>query len=227
MTSRLATKGLNGTALGFYTPLEASRIAQVPRWTVNAWRREGIIIPSVEWVDEQNKAHDGHTFETVVFLRLLKMLRAKNITLFEAVKAIKRLRDRFGPPSKEWAEVRIFVNEKDVYVYREDEWKTTVASKSHQKVAEFFFGEEFTRLKLRADALLIPNQFMDFVEIDPAVQSGLPIVLDTSVQTSLIHKLVQQGHGYSDIHEMYPFIPHRRIIGTEGYETFLDQASKN
>jgi uncharacterized protein (DUF433 family) len=218
----------NGTPLGFYTSAEASRIAQVPLWTVHFWRRSGIVIPSVEWIDEQEKIHIGHTFETVVFLRLIRLLREKKIALPQSVKAVKSLRDRLGPPSKRWADAKIFADNKDVYVYdASDGWESTVATRSHQRVAEFFFGEEFRRLKERADALLIPEQFMDYVEIDPTIQNGLPIILDTSVLTNLVHKLKQQGYEYIDIEEMYPFIPSDKIIGAEEYETFLDQVGKN
>jgi len=218
----------NGTPLGFYTPVEASRIAQVPKWTVDSWRRGGIVIPSIEWIDERNKVHIGHTFETVVFLRLIRLLREKTITLFKSVKVVKELRDRLGTPSERWADAKIFVYKKDVIVYdASDGWESTVATRGHQKIAEFLFGEEFKRLKERADALLIPEQFMDYVEIDPAFQNGLPIILGTTVLTSIIHKLKQQGHEYVDIEEMYPFIPNSKITGADKYETFLDKVSKN
>lgn len=218
----------NGTPLGFYTSAEASRVAQVPLWTVHFWRRSGIVIPSVEWTNERGKIHIGHTFETVVFLRLIRLLREKGITLFTSVKAVKLLRDRFGPPSKKWADVKIWVDQKDVYVYdARDGWDSTVVTKSHQKLAEFLFGKEFVQLKDRADALLIPEQFLKHVEIDPYIQNGLPIILGTSVVTSLVHKLRFQGYEYPDIQEMYSFIPNKKIIGAEEYETFLDKAIKN
>ena len=218
----------NDTPLGFYTSAEASRVAQVPLWTVHFWRRSGIVIPSVEWIDEREKIHIGHTFETVVFLRLIRLLREKEITLFTSVKAVKLLRERFGPPSKKWADVKIWVDQKDVYVYdSRDGWDSTVVTKDHQKLAEFLFGEEFVQLKDRADALLIPEQFLEHVEIDPSIQNGLPIILGTSVLTSLVHKLRLQGYEYPDIREMYSFIPNNKIIGAEEYETFLDKAIKN
>ena len=60
MTTELLAKPTNGKSLGFYTPAEASRIAQVPQWTVNSWRRAGIVIPSIEWIDEQEMAENGY-----------------------------------------------------------------------------------------------------------------------------------------------------------------------
>jgi uncharacterized protein (DUF433 family) len=228
MNNVLITEELSNDSLGFYTPAEASRIAQVPQWTVNSWRRAGIVIPSIAWIDEQEKSHLGHTFETVVFLRLLRMLRGKRITLIESVKAVKQLRERFGHPSNKWSDIKIFVYGKDVVVYDElDGWDSTVATKGNQKVAEFSFGVEFTKLKERADALLIPEPFLEFVEIDLSIQNGLPIVFDTSVPTSLIHSFSRQGYKADEINEMYPFMSKKFIIGAEKYETYLDKIIHN
>lgn len=224
MTSKTIRKPTKPQALGFYTPSEASRIAQVPEWTVNYWRKNGIIIPSVKWTDEMNKEHIGHTFETVVFLRLIRLLRDKGVSLVESVKAVKRLRDRFGVPSKEWADAKVFVDVSDVIAYSDkDTWGSTNVTKGHQKIAEFILGSEFVKLRDRADALLIPEQFLPYVEIDPVIRNGLPIILDTSIQTSLIHKLRQLKHTYADIQDMYPFIARNKVIGAERYETFLDR----
>jgi DNA-binding transcriptional MerR regulator len=225
MPSTVIEKPEKLEGLGFYTPAEASRIAQVPQWTVNFWRRSGIVIPSVKWVDERGNEHIGYTFETVVFLRLIRLLRDRGIPLVESATSVKILRDRFGAPSKEWAEAKIFVDIGDVMAYSDkDKWDTTDMTRAHQKVAEFMLGKEFRRLKERADALLIPEQFLRYVEIDPSIQNGLPIILGTSMRTSLIHKLRQLRYKYADIHDMYPFVLIDKIMGAERYETFLDRA---
>jgi uncharacterized protein (DUF433 family) len=227
MVTAKLSKPNNGTPLGFYTPTEASRIARVPEWTVNSWRRQGIVVPSVEWVDEQEKVHVGHTFETLVFLRLIRMLREKQVTLLNAVEAMKLLRERFGTPSTNWADIKIVVDRGSVYVNKQDDWETTSLTQYHQKLAELLFGEEFKSLKDRADALLIPNQYLKYVEIDTSIQNGLPIIIGTSILTSLIHKLVQKDIECAEIQKMYPFIPKEKIVGVEEYEIFLDKASMN
>ncbi|MFC1967133.1 hypothetical protein ACFLV2_00595 [Chloroflexota bacterium] len=229
MTIKSLSKPINSESLGFYTPAEASRIAQVPIWTVNSWRRNGIVVPSVEWIDETNKTHIGHTFETVVFLRLIRLLRDKGkISLLQSVKAVKELRTRLGTPGRRWADAKIFVLNKEVIVADEsDGYGSTIVTRGHQTIAEFFFGEEFKRLKERADALLIPEKYMNYIEIDPSIQNGLPIVSNSSVLSILIHKLYVQGYEYRDIHDMYPFIPLNKIKGVEEYESFLDKIGKN
>ena len=228
MTTELLAKPTHGKSLGFYTPAEAARIAQVSLWTVHDWRRKGIVLPTIEWIDETNKIHLGHDFETVVFLRLIRLLRDKGISLLQSVKAVKALNTRLGSPSRRWANARIFVSAKHVIVSDEsDGYGSTDVTKGHQVIWEVFFGEEFRRLKERADALLIPEKYMNFVEIDTSIQNGLPIILNSTILTRTVHKLCQRGYDHRDIRDMYPFIPLSKIEGAEGYESLLDKVSKN
>lgn len=223
-----ATKRASRKPQGFYTSAEASRIAQVPDQRVRYWRRSGLIVPSARWIDESDTEHLGYTFETVVFLRLLRILRHKGISLYDASSAVKRLKDRCGTPSKRWSQAKIWVDAGEVFVYDgRDTYGTTSVNRGHQVVAELIFREEFALLKQRADALLIPREFMVSVEIDPAIQNGLPIVRGTKILTGTIHYFMQQGYTLTDVEEMYSFISGRRIIGAEKYETFLDKASLN
>ena len=214
-------------SLGFYTSTQASRIALVPHWTLDNWRRNGIILPTVQWTDEFGKGHVGHSFETVVFMRLLRLLRDKHISLYKAVGAVQRLKERFGAPSRRWADAKIFVDRQGAFVYEDKDKDTWGTTRYNQKVQDIILGQEFALLKERADALLIPERFMNFVEIDPAIQNGLPIVLGTKIMTSIIHDLSSQNYKPEHIHEMYPFIHEASIVGAEEYEIFLDNPSFN
>ena len=230
MTTDTILKRIVRKNLGFYTSAQASRIALIPHWTLTNWRHNGIIIPTVTWVDEFHKEHVGHTFDTVIFMRLLRLLRDKGISLYNAVTAMQQLKQRFGYPSKSWSRAKLFVYGKHIYVYEDrdrDKWGVTEITRYNQRVAEFVFGDEFVLLKQRADALLIPERFINYVEIDPVIQNGLPIVLGTKILTSAIHELSIQGYRPNDIQQMYPFIPESRIEGVEDYEKFLDNPNLN
>jgi uncharacterized protein (DUF433 family) len=214
---------LNGSeSTGFYRPAEAARIARIPRQRLTAWQHEGIIVPRLKIQVDDEPPEWGYTFTEVVYLRLLRMLRERSIPLEEAVKTVKHLEARWGPPSPAWSDVRIFTQGRHVYVEGKDEWEVTDATQGGQKVATILFGEEFERLRERADALLIPAQFRSFVEIDPSVRSGLPIVRGTTIETNLLYNLREQGHSYQGIHDYYPIISLAKIKGAIKYEDFLE-----
>jgi uncharacterized protein (DUF433 family) len=209
-------------ASGFYTPAEAARFARVPRHRLSAWRHEGIVFPTITVTDVEGRTSDGYTFEAVVYLRLLRMLRDRNIPLFKAVLALKHLRDRFGPSGSGWEDARIFVSGHDVFAEGKDEWEVTAAGRGGQKAATVLFDDEFAQLRERADALLVPREFQPFVEVNPAVRSGSPVVRGTTLPTAVLHAMKQHGESLRAIRAAYPHRSPSQIKGAIGFERFLD-----
>ena len=217
--------GDTGIGVGFYTRAEAARIARIPRRTLDAWRQKRIVLESIEWENEEGKREVGYTFDALVYLRLIRMLRENNIVLRKALHAVSELTKRFGPPSPAWQSVRSFSWGDDVFVNSTDEWKTTTATRSSQKAADILFGEEFEQLRDRSDALLVPRNFQRHVEIDPSKRNGHPVVLTTTIPTSLVHALCLQSLSYSDVHQEYPFISTVAVQTAHEFEHFLDVES--
>jgi len=219
-----ATRGfaLEAADTGFYSPAEAARLARVPLRTVYAWRREGIVMPTLRGTEGGWANREGYTFEALIYLRLLRMLRSRRVALHKAVAAIKHLRERFGPPGSGWADARVFVRNQEVFVDYKDQWGTTVASRAGQKVAEVLFDEEFYRLRDRADALLVPSNLQKYVEIDPAVRSGLPVVRGTTLPTNVIYQMHRNGFSIARIREAYPWLSGAQIRGALRFEQYLD-----
>ena len=76
--SRAAAASDRADALGFYTPAEAARLARVPLHRLTAWKRESILFPTLHVEDADGMHADGYTFDAVVYLRLLRVLRERN-----------------------------------------------------------------------------------------------------------------------------------------------------
>ena len=207
---------------GFYTIAEAARLARVPMGTLRYWRKECILLETIEWEDEEEEREIGYTFDTLVYMRLLRMLRDNDVSLRKAVEGVSSLTDRFGPPGPAWERARLFVYRSDLYVHAKDEWKTTVVTRGGQKSADVLFGDEFQRLRDRADALLVPREFQNRVEIDPAKRNGHPVIVGTTVPTSLVYEMVKAGHNVSEIHREFPFLPLASVKAAQRFEHYLD-----
>lgn len=209
-------------AAGFYTPAEAARLARVPGHRLAAWRREGIVFPTIHTIDIDGRESVGYSFESLVYLRLLRMLRGESVPLFKAVQTVKHLRDRLGPPSAQWDQARIFAQGGDVFVEFKDDWDVTSATRGGQRAAEMLFGEEFARFRDRADALLVPWRFQPTVEIDPEIRSGHPVVRGTTLRTSVLYALRQRRQSPRNIQTAYPHLTLSQIRGALAFEGFLD-----
>jgi uncharacterized protein (DUF433 family) len=215
-------------SLGFYSPQSAARLARIPRQRLDAWHREGIVYPKVI-VQDQDKEEAGYSFETLIYLRLLRILRDDKISLVKAVQTVKSIRDRFGEPGPNWAEVRIFRQAGHVMLYRKDKWEVTIGSSAGPPVGrgqrvfpELLIGDEFARMKDRMDALLVPNRYLRHIEVDPSARNGMPIIRGTTITTGLVHALRKQGWQQDAIRDSYPFLSPTQIRAAINYETFLD-----
>ena len=210
---------------GFYSRKEAARLARVPLATVTQWSTKGIVVPTSKWVDEDEKETEGYSFEGLVYLRLVRLLRTQDFPMRDVVYAVDHLRDVFGPPGPKWEEARIFSDGREIWVAHKDTWGVTSASRKGQKAAQVLLGPEFTLLKQRADALLVPNEFAKYVEVDPGIRNGHPVVRKTTIQTATIHRLHRTGRTYKRISEYYPHLSRSQIVQANRFEQFLDSES--
>lgn len=208
-------------AEGFYSAAQAARLARVPRQRVDAWRREGIIPRTVLVVDPDGKQDTGYSFEGVMYLRLLRMLR-EYVTLEKAVRVAKHLVERFGPPGPKWADARIFRDSGNIYAISKDEWGVTEATRGQKAAHEVLFTEDFEQLRNRADALLVPKRFQRYIEVDPSVRSGQPVVSGTNIRSIVLYRLRQKGFSAEKIRQEYPALTLQQVKGAIDFERFLD-----
>lgn len=223
MGQLIALRAAESTLAASYTRSDASRISRVPLHRLREWDRERIIFPTV-LVHSEDEAGFQYSFESLVYLRLLRMLREppESISLFKAVNALREIDDRFGPPGSRWADARIFKQGPDVFVERPDTWEVTAATRANQRAATILFGDAFALLRERADALLIPERFQATVEIDPLGRSGMPVVRGSSLRTSTLYAFRARGLSYHAIHEYYPHLTTKEIRSAVDFERMLD-----
>ena len=209
---------------GFYTTIEAARLARVPTSTVRYWDSQGYVVSDWKYVDEDGRTQYGYDFEALLLLRMLKMMRDNHIGMSNAVLVLRHCVDRFGPPGPSWEDIAVFAFDGgDVFAYRaNDPWETTAATRHGQKAAEELFGQEFHNLRHGADALLIPNEFLRFVEINPDVVDGAPVVRETHIKTAVLYAMAKLGRSTLDIvQNVYPFLTHVQVSKAIGFERSL------
>ena len=211
---------------GFYTLHEVARITRVPISRVRAWRRQGIVRPSLVVTDDEGRAEAGYTFEDAVYLRLLRLLRDEGVPLLPAVRALAHVQRRFGPTGPAWQAARLWVDGRDVFVESDDGWDVTTATRGGQQAERHLLGADFAALRERADALLAPAEHRGTVAIDPAIREGAPVVAGTRIGTAVISALHRRGLSVDAIQrDYYPWLTVEQLQGAIDYEHFLDVAA--
>ena len=112
---------------------------------------------------------------------------------------------------------------------KQDEWETTVATQFGQKIETRLLGDltDILQKPEEEGSLLIPKDYRAYVEIDPTIMGGQPVVHGTRVPTSILGMLKKQGRTVPELARLYFPIPRITIAKAIEYEAFLDGTSSS
>lgn len=207
---------------GFYSTTQVSRLAGIPKRTLYAWKTKGIIAPSVQIIGAAGVKEEGYSYADLAIIKLMRGLRDRQLNLRSVAVALRHLFDRFGPPSgPQWQNAHVYLTGKVVDAQKPDNWGVTVATMGGQKRMEVIVGELFEE----EAALLVPRSFADYVEIDPNVMEGMPVVRNTRIPTSVLAMMDDQGASLDELEDLYAPTPRDFLrMGVE-FERTLDKAT--
>lgn len=208
---------------GFYSTSQVSRLARIPIRTLYLWKKRRIIYPSVRVTDAEGRVDEGYSYADLAIAKLLRALRNKQLNLKSAVIALRHLYDRFGVPTsinQGWNNAHVYIIGKDVFAQKPDNWDTTLASRYGQKAEMKVLGE----LIEEEGALLIPKVFSDYIEINPNVMEGQPVIKDSRVPTSMLAMLFEEGRPINRLADIYYPTPSVAIERAVEFERTLNEA---
>lgn len=205
---------------GFYSAAQVSRLAAVPRRTLNDWKGRGVIRPSVRIIDAKGRAEEGYSYADLAIIKLLRALRVKQLNLRSIVIALRHLYDRFGPlDAQGWQNAHVYVVGKEVFAQKPDDWDTTLATKHGQRAEMRVLGELFEE----EAGLVVPRAFSEYVEINLDVMDGQPVIRDTRVPTFMLAAMFEQGTPIDELTVLYSPTPAVAIERAIAFEKSLDE----
>lgn len=209
---------------GFYSTAQVSRLARIPISTLYDWRSRGIIAPSVEVISGTGAIDHGYSYADLTIIKIMRALRNDKLDLKSARIALNHLYDRLGPPNRGWADSHVYLVGNEIFADRPaDKFGTTAAHEFGQKVETRLFGDLFQKLKdvEEAGEIIVPDEFTKYVEVNPDVMGGQPVIRDTRVPTELLTMLKKQGKSVDEISQLYYPVPREAIESAIKYEEFL------
>jgi len=210
---------------GFYSTAQVSRLTRIPGSTLYEWKRRGIIAPDVEILNERGQVVDhGYSYADLTIIKIMRAVGEDRLDLKSVHGTLRHLFQRLGPPAGGWANAHVYIVGNKVYAEQPDEWDVTAATQSGQRAERRLFGDMFEELRDLEEpgAVLIPPDFRPFVEINPAVMGGDPVVKDTRVPTSILAALRRKGKSPAELAKLYRPITERFIEKAIEYEEYLD-----
>ena len=210
---------------GFYSTPQVARLARVPVGTLYNWKKRAIIAPSVELVDEDGRVvEEGYSYADLTIIRIMRALREDRLDLTSVGVALRHMYERLGPPSEGWSDANVYIVGNKIFAEQSDDWQTTSATGFGQRVETRVFGEMFPSLREQEEegSILVPRDYAAYVEIDPGIMGGQPVVRNTRVPTSLFPTLIAKGKSIDDLSRLYYPISQETIEKTIAFERFLD-----
>ena len=212
---------------GFYSTSQVSRLARIPRSTLYEWKDRGIIAPGVTVLNEYGDVVDlGYSYADLTIIKIMRALREDRLDLKSVHVALRHLFERLGPPSQGWVEAHVYIVENKVYAEKPDAWDVTTATQFGQKAERRLFGDMFEELHELEEpgAILLPKPFRPFVQINPAIMGGEPVVRKTRIPTFILATLRKRGKSLAELAKLYRPISKDVIEKAIEYEEFLDSA---
>ena len=208
---------------GFYSTSQVSRLARIPRSTLYDWKARNILKPSVRIAAGDEVVDEGYSYADLTIIKLMRALRADKLDLRSVGIALRHLFDRLGPPHQGWHDAHVYIMGNKVFAELPDEWETTAATQFGQKVETRVFGELFPILREQEEkgSILVPAEFSQYVEINPGIMGGQPVVKDTRVPTAVLATLADKGRSLSELANLYAPIEPQAIKAAIDYERAL------
>lgn len=60
----------------------------------------------------------------------------------------------------------------------------------------------------------MPKALRKYVEINPKILGGAPVILGTRIPIERIYQLIKQGHTVENLQEEYPWVNKKKILFT-------------
>ncbi len=199
---------------GLYSAKVASRIAKIRYQNFQAWAKVNLLHPTfqIQW---DKKTESIYSYYDLLLIRLVKRLRDKGFRTKVIKVALDTVSAMSGGDPLAWTRSTIVINANMIVAYlpEKPEWNPIAASKGPQRIEVVFFPELIEELKRE----LVPARFR-YVEIDPQVLSGFPVIKGTRIPTALVYSIKMEA---CDPKEAYPRLTDDEISDAISYEEFL------
>ncbi len=202
--------------VGLYSPRVAARIARIKYQHFQAWAKANLLHPSK--LRTAKNTESIYSYTDLLLIRLVVRLKEKGFRTSQIKKALDTIAMMSNNDPNAWMRATTYVDTNLIVAMINDrtDWNPIAASKGPQKMALVFFPELAEELKKE----LVLERFK-YIEIDPEVRAGAPVIKGTRITTTDVILTKQSGQ---DPTRIYPELTHEQVQDAVDYERFLEAA---
>ncbi len=202
--------------VGIYSPRVAARVARIRYQNFQAWAKANLL--HAVQIPIGKRKESIYTYHDLLLIRLIMRLKQQGAKAKHIKIALHTLEIISGGDKDAWMRAVLFVDIPSgvvvAYLQEKPEWNPLAASKGTQKMATVFFPDLIKELKDE----LVPIERFPYIEIDPQVLGGAPVVKGTRISVRAIVAVKESGEEPT---EAYPDLTKDQVANAEAYEEFL------
>ena len=200
---------------------QTSRLTGVKAHTLVVWDREDFFRPSLAYEERRSPYSRIYSFEDVVGLRTLSVLR-KRVSAQHLKKAAVRLKQHSGKP---WSELTLYTLKNEVHFKRPDNGKIEGAV-SGQYGATIPLESVAEEMREKANELKNRDRTkIGQIEQHRFVMSNAPVLAGTRIRVSDVVSLLKAGFSEAAVLEEYPDLTIDDIKAARIFEEELTHAA--
>lgn len=203
--------------VGFYSPRVAARVARISYQHFQAWAKAGLLHATK--FPAGKKGENVYTYHDLLLIRLIVRLKAQGIRPRNIKIALNTINLMSGGDHDAWLMATIYVTDGVVVAIlpEKPEWSPIAVSRGPQKMAVVFFPELIAELKEE----LVPRARFPYIDLNPAVLGGTPVIRGTRVSVKAVLSVLEAGE---DPTKAFPDITWDEVRNAEEYDRFLQAA---
>lgn len=203
--------------VGLYSPRVAARVARISYQHFQAWAKAGLLYAAK--IPVGKKSESIYTYHDLLLIRLIARLKDQGIRPKNIKTALDTIRFMSGGDRDAWLRATIYVTDGVIVAILPEKpvWNPIAVSHGPQRMAVVFFPELIAELKEQ----LVPHERFPYIEVDPAVLGGAPVIKGTRVSVKAVLSVLEAGE---DPTKAYPDLTSKEVENAREYEEFLQAA---
>ena len=196
----------------FFDEADASRLTLTPPSTLRRWIAGNIVTPSRIATDDEGREVKGFSLRDLAYIRIIRHLTfplrgGRGIPLEAAVEHVSHALNRLSKVGTHWVDARLLPTPGPL-VFLPDEHGVTqsLPGGTGQRVFDELLDVQVRQMLLGPESLLIPEELLQFIEMNPRKRDGHPVIRGTNIGTMTIFSLIEQPDGEARAAQLFPFL---------------------
>lgn len=208
----------------FFEFAEAAHLTLTPPSTLRRWIALGVVEPSRSATDDDGNKVSGFSLRDLAYIRVIRHLTLNDeMPLERAVEHVAHALARLSPLGSHWADAHLLASDGSPLMWIRDQDGVTRSIPGAAGRGQYVFEEmldlQVRQMLLGPESLLIPEDLLAHIEMNPRKRDGHPVIRGTNITTKMVFGVLAQPDGFTVAHRLHPFVPAEAFLAVQKFHS--------